>query len=185
MTAHRRLGLLALVGVALASPACADPFTDAQTGISLDPPPGYQVSRKKWLIIPTRDLLVERLSKRDAECTISFEERARVGLTVQELNRRLAGPEYKEALRESLGRLFNVTSLETEEVSGLIGSIVVLEVNAWLTRLLPLIPKEILMMGIIVSPKGIATVTCAAAKGTFEDRKGEFEAIIRSVVAPR
>lgn len=174
----KRLGAIAVLGLALA-PADAAPVVEPRTGLSVDPPQGYRAS----LGIPHSGLrpglTVSSLSGPPSICFIGFDQRAMQGASLEELNRQAAMPESLAKLRQTLGREDRVLELKTIEVSGVVGSVAVVESNAGGGS------KDKSLVAIFDTPKGRTEAACGAAGKAFPARKKGFEAIIRSIVAPR
>ena len=184
MITARSLALVALVGAAPVSPVRSAPVTDPRTGLSVDPPAGYEVSNKAPLPRESVAFQVSRLGEGEATCGIGFEEREPNELTLEQFNRVLAKPDRKRTLRQTLGKKFQVISLDIAEISGVLASIAVVDPKPgfWGNGEKP--PFRTMLAG-FSTPKGMTVALCSAPRGSFAAHKKDFGAIIRSVVAPR
>ena len=181
-------GVVAVVVLGLAagsSPLAAAPVVEPRTGLSVDPPPGYEASVEEPRGRSTAALKVSTHRDPDAGCIIGFEERERRDVSLEDLNGQVAKPENLRLLREVLGLTYRVVTLQFVEMSGVVASLAVLYTKPEVVTINPDLFERRTSLAFLETPKGRTTVACVAKASAFAARRKDFEAIVRSVVAPR
>jgi hypothetical protein len=184
--------LAALAGAVAATGAAhaAEPVTDESTGLVLRPPEGYAATRAEGDPRYAAVYAVQKQGEVDTGCKIAFQpaQAAPAGagepaLSQAEINAFTQKKEWIDLIRATLALRYDVATVDPFPHDGLSGAAVVADFKAIEGE-----PKTAEVRSFLVvfdTPKGRTTIVCVGDKAGFDKRKGEFEAIARSVSPPR
>ncbi|MFD1333198.1 hypothetical protein ACFQ4O_14460 [Methylopila musalis] len=179
-----RAGLLA-AGALLCGPALGEPTRDEATGLTLEPPPGYEVHRSDAGQRYAAAFDIRKPDPSEPGCRVGFQESPQnAGLTQDQINAFTAKKEWNDLIRATLALYYDVVSVEPFEQAGLAGAAVVGDIKPAEGQ--P--PANVNARSYFVlldTPRGRTTVVCVTAKEQFDRRRAEFEAVARSVQPPR
>lgn len=176
---------LLLAMLAATPPAAAQPLRDAATGLAIDPPPGYVAAPMAAQGAQQARMAVRRPEDSDTGCQVAFVPAPQnESLRQEDLNRLARTPGWQRLLVATLQPLYNVISTEAFAQQGLEGVLLVAELRPRAD--LPQRGQELrTLFAIVETRRGRTTTVCTEEKPRFATRRGEFEAVARSVLPPR
>lgn len=180
------VGLAVLAGSAPAR--AAEPVRDAGTGLSIQPPDGYEARKTEGDPRYAVVYAVQKQGEVDTGCKVAFQphQSAAAGerqLSQDEINAFTRQKEWIDLIRATLALRYEVATVEPFEQQGLTGAAVVADFKAAEGESGAEQVRSYLV--VLDSPKGRTTVVCVGERAAFEARRKEFEAIARSVSPPR
>lgn len=180
------VGLAILAGVAPAR--AVEPVKDAETGLSIQPPNGYEARKTEGDPRYKAVYTVQKQGEVDTGCKVAFQphQSAAAGeqqLSQDEINAFTRRKEWIDLIRATLALRYEVATVEPFEQQGLNGAAVVADFKTAEGE--PKAEQVRSYLVVLDSPKGRTTVVCVGEKASFEARRREFEAIVRSVSPPR
>jgi hypothetical protein len=187
LSSYLRLAATMLVTVHFASceATAAEPWSDAESGLRIKPPPGYAVQAMSLAAPFTVRVAVREPGDRDTGCQVAFEplpQNAR--LSQADINRIASEPDWRERARWSIATFSDVSEEQPYLQSGIVGVSLIAEMKP--TFAAPERAKALRnYMAILETPKGRTTVVCTAEKEQFESRRAEFLDVVHGVEPPR
>ena len=181
----RRLCFTAVISLMLAAPAMAEPFRDAASGLMVAPPAGYTTQQGPEHARYGVTVNVKKTEDKDTGCRVGFQPAPQnASLSQDEINKMAVTPEREAVIRQTLSMLYDVKTFAAFEHDGVRGVMVLGEFKAS-----PNIPPRAAELQNILylfeTPKGRTNVVCVVEKTSYEQRRGEFEALARGVTVPR
>jgi hypothetical protein len=184
-----RLQLAAIVFVSVHFASCeaiaAEPWSDAESGLRIKPPPGYTVRQLSLAAPFTVRVAAKEPGDRDTGCQVAFEplpQNAR--LSQADINRIASEPDWRERARWSIATFSDVSEEQPYLQSGIVGVSLIAEMKP--TFAAPDRAKALRnFMAILETPKGRTTVVCTAEKEQFESRRAAFLDVVHGVEPPR
>ncbi|WP_261402249.1 hypothetical protein [Chenggangzhangella methanolivorans] len=182
---RRRLSFAALAGLAIAAaaPAAAEPARDEATGLSVEPPAGYAVRKAEGDPRYAVVYAVQKQGEEDTGCKIAFQPTPPTAgspaLSQDDINAFTRKKEWTDLVRATLALRYEVAAVEPFEHQGLMGAEVVADFKPVEGEEKP--PEVRSYLVVMDTPKGRTTIVCVGDKAGFAARRGEFEAIARSV----
>ena len=160
----------------------AQTVVDQKSGLSVTPPPGYHATAAAARGRYNAIIDVKRSGDRDTGCKVAFQS-MRQNFTQAQMNQMVDAPERKAVIENALGMLYQVLSVETFEHAGVKGSAATASFKP-----LPGVPAQagemISLFYLLETPAGRTTTVCLSDKKSLDQRKSEFEAVVRSLQLP-
>jgi hypothetical protein len=182
--AVRVIGLLGL----LTGQAFAQPVRDEATGLTVQPPAGYEARKAEGDPRYAAVYAVQKAGELDTGCKIAFQSTQQSGpgaeapLSQDDINAFTQKKEWIELIRATLALRYDVATVEAFSNGGLSGASVVADFKPIEGEK----PDDVRSYLVVLdTPKGRTTIVCIGDKAGFDKRKPEFEAIARSVSPPR
>jgi hypothetical protein len=165
-------------------PAIAEPLSDPATGLAVTPPAGYDAKIATNIGRYTVAFNVKKPDDKDTGCLIGFLHiPQKAHFTQAEINAYAAKPDWANEIRTVYSRLYDISSLDPFEHTGVVGSVIADP------KMLPGRPPRVgeLRSRFVVmeTPKGRTSTACVAEKASFEARRSEFEAVFRGTTPPK
>jgi hypothetical protein len=174
------LGLFASRGI-----AAAEPWSDAESGLRVSPPPGYTVRPMGPTAPFSVRVSVKESGDHDTGCQVAFEalpQNAR--LSQAQINQIASEPDWRERARWSIAAFSDVSDEQAYSQSGIVGVSLIAEMKP--TFAAPDRAKALRnLMAILETPKGRTTIVCTAEKEKFEERRAAFRDVVHGVEPPR
>jgi hypothetical protein len=172
----------------VAQARAAELLRDDATGLSIQPPDGYEAKKAEGDARYAVVYAVQKKGEVDTGCKVAFQPiqstlPAEEKLNQDEINSLTRQKKWIDLIRATLAIRYNVATVEPFEQQGLAGAAVVADFQGAEGE-----PKEAEVRSYLVvfdTPKGRTTIVCVGEKASFEGRRKEFEAIARSVAPPR
>jgi hypothetical protein len=165
--------------------AAAEPWSDAESGLRVNPPPGYAVRPMSPTAPFSVRVSVKEAADHDTGCQVAFEalpQNAR--LSQAEINQIAGEPDWRERARWSIAAFSDVSEEQPYYQSGIIGVSLIAEMKP--TFAAPDRAKALRnFMAILETPKGRTTIVCTAEKETFESRRAAFLDVVHGIEPPR
>ena len=162
--------------------SAAQTVLDPKTGLTVTPPPSYQATNSPARGRYSAVIDVKRSGERDTGCKVAFQPMPQ-NFTQAQMNQMVDAPERRAVIENTLGMLYQVLSVETFEHAGVRGSAATASFKQ-----LPGLPSQsaemINLFYLLETPAGRTLTVCLSDKNTFEQRKPEFEAVMRSLKLP-
>lgn len=167
--------------------ALADPVRDEATGLTLQPPAGYEVRKAEGDPRYSAVYAVQKGGEVDTGCKIAFQASpppagGEQTLSQDDINAFTQKKEWIELIRATLALRYDVATVEPFQQQGLHGAAVVADFK-------PIEGEPVAdvrsYLVVVDTPKGRTTIVCVGQKAEFEKRRADFEAIARSVAPPR
>jgi hypothetical protein len=174
--------LVAAVPVGLASAA---PVTDPGTGLSVDPPAGYQASPERRRDRRTAALRVSRSGDPFVGCMIKFEADTHDGALPADFKETWTSPDSAKRFHDLLAQTEKVIAFKTVEISGVRGFLMEIEPKLGRVKASSVEPDEKGMLQVLRTPRGITSAGCVTKAKFYSARRKDFEAILATVAAPR
>ncbi len=179
--------LLAAAFLLASLPATAEPLRDIATGLAITAPQGYVAapSPPSDPQSPGRAVFdVRRPGETDTGCRIGVNQApANALMSQEELNLRVANPQYQEGMIGQLSQVYQLLSVSPVLQGNVIGLAMI---GDFLAR--PGLPARALQIRSLIiffdTPIQRVTFTCIAERDEFQDRLGEFEAVARGLEMP-
>jgi hypothetical protein len=167
------------------APAWAEPFRDAQSGLAVEPPPGYVASTGRPQTGASVRIDVKRPDDKDTGCGVGFSHAPQNALLDQaEINAIASSPEWLTMARSAVAFLYDVLTAEPFDHAEVRGAVMIADFKARAN--LPPRSQEIrTALYLLETPKGRVNVVCVGERGTFDARRPEFDAVVRGVTLPR
>jgi hypothetical protein len=176
--------MLAGAGGAVAQSA-VEHAGEAASGFAVAPPAGYLAKPDTPMSPLEVAISVARVDEPDSQCRVAFEAIPGFSQYSQdELNREADRPNFDAFYRDSVGAFYTVGNVAHFDHAGVRGAVIDAVSRArpatpgWREGL----PTRIFML---YTPKGLTKATCSTLPAAFDARRGEFEAVARSVTVPR
>jgi hypothetical protein len=164
--------------------AAAEPWSDAASGLRVDPPAGYTVHPMSLTPPFAVRAAVKQSDDRDTGCQVAFEplpQNAR--LSQAEINDMTIEPGWGERARGSIAAFSDVSEEQPYHQSGITGLSLVAQLKP--TFAAPDRAKALRnLMVILETPKGRTTIVCTADKAAFESRRAAFLDVVHGVEPP-
>jgi hypothetical protein len=177
------------------SAPATDPAADpaAGSGLSVDPPAPFVVTRGQFVVTPeqTGPIVMLRITSSTGKpapadgdgtlCDVVFRENPEnAGVSQEEINQRVSGPQWHNDALASLRTSLDVDPGQPVERLGIRG----MEFVA--TLRLPASARKVrIYMVMLETPKGHTTMTCATPAEGFADALPQFRAIRDTIRPPR
>ncbi|WP_245258558.1 hypothetical protein [Methylopila sp. M107] len=167
----------------------AEPVRDEATGLSLQPPNGYEAKKVEGDPRYAAVYAVQKKNEVETGCKIAFQPSQAPGadpgeaLSQTDINDFTKKKEWTELIRATLALRYNVATVDAFEHQGLMGAAVVADFKPIEGE--PQTAEVRSYLVVLDSPKGRTTIVCVGDKKTFAGRKSEFEAVARSVTPPK
>lgn len=173
-----------VLAAALATAAAAEPVRDEATGLSLQPPTGYEAKKTEGDPRYAVVYAVQKSGEDDTGCKVAFQAAPQnAELTQADINAFTQKKEWTDLIKATLALRYDVASVEPFEQGGLAGAAVVADFKP--AEGAPQAAQVRSYLVLVDTPKGRTTVVCVGEKANFDARKPEFEAIARAVSPPR
>ena len=186
MSARVMVRVIALAG--LTGQALAEPVKDDATGLTMQPPAGYEARKAEGDPRYSAVYAVQKAGEVDTGCKIAFQSSQQSGpgadapLSQEDINAFTQKKEWIELIRATLALRYDVATVEPFLNGGLSGASVVADFKPIEGEK----PDDVRSYLVVLdTPKGRTTLVCVGDKAGFEKRRPEFEAIARSVSPPR
>ena len=181
----RALRLLAIALPFWAAAATAAPLRDAATGLSVDPPPGYNAAAVPPSGAQAARFALRRSDDQDTGCQLAYVSAPQnAGLTQAQINDLTRTPALQGVARARLSPVYDVREQSLFEHGGILRVTLVADL-----RPRDGLPARALALrsffAILETPRGRTTMVCVADKTLFPARRAEFEAIARGIAPPR
>jgi hypothetical protein len=165
--------------------AAAEPWSDAGSGLRVNPPPGYAVHPMSPTPPFAVRVAVTQPDDRDTGCQVTFEALPENAILSQaQINQIASKPDWRERARRSVAAFSYVMDVQPYYQSGITGLTLVADMKATLEA--PDWDKASRhFMAILETPKGRTTIACTAEKENFDSRRAKFLDVVRGVEPPR
>jgi hypothetical protein len=187
ISARLQFAAIVLLSSLFASRAvtAAEPWSDAGSGLRINPPTGYAIHPMNLTAPFTVRVAVKQPGDRDTGCQVAFEplpQNAR--LTQADINQITSEPDWRERARWSIATFSDVSEEQPYSQSGIVGVSMIAEMKP--TFAAPDRAKALRnFMAILETPKGRTTVICTAEKEEFDSRRPAFLDVVHGVDPPR
>ncbi|WBL81353.1 hypothetical protein I3J27_13335 [Bradyrhizobium xenonodulans] len=165
--------------------AAAETWSDAASGLRINPPAGYTVHPMSLTAPFSVRASVKEPGDRDTGCQVAFEplpQNAR--LSQADINRIAGDADWRERARWSIAAFSNVSEEQPYTQSGIVGVSMIAEMKP--TFAAPDRAKALRnFMAILETAKGRTTIICTAEKEAFEHRRAAFLEAAHGVEPPR
>ena len=179
------VGLAAALSVGLLTflvrSADAAPIIDETSGLVLDPPSGYSAEA-----LPPSSGNIARYSLKRAEdadtgCQAAYMPAPQnASLSQRQINEMMATQEWRRIGRSILGVIYDVKEGGTFEDDGITGMGFVADIPPR-DGIPPRAQQIRTLLVLRETPKGRTTVVCVGEKASFDQRRGEYDDVVRSV----
>ncbi|WP_159997840.1 hypothetical protein [Roseomonas sp. 18066] len=170
----------------LAGTALAAPLRDAASGLTVNPPPGYEASVMPPTGPQTARFQIRRGDDRDTGCQTAFTPAPQnAQLSQAQINQLALSPGWQEIARKTLtSTIYDILSAERFDLDGLTGLQMIADFKA--DPRLPPRSRELRSYFVILeTPKGRTSTVCVGEKASFATRQAEFVAVARGASPPR
>lgn len=164
--------------------ASAAPIADA-SGLVLDPPAGYQAEALPPSGGNTVRYGMKRAEDTDTGCQAAYMPAPQnASLSQQQINEMMVTSEWRTVGRTILGVIYDVQDGGTFESDGITGMSFVADIRQR-DGIPPRAQDVRTLLVMRETPKGRTTVVCVGEKASFEQRRAEFDDVVRSVTPVR
>lgn len=180
----RLFSFLLLAGF-LPCAAAAEAVRDDSTGLSIDPPEGYEVRT-----LPSTDQYaaifeVKKPGDKDTGCRVAFQNApTNASLSQEQINDQTSKEEWGKMVRSNLEKSYEVQDLNTFEHTGVKGAAIVGDIKPR-AELPPRAQEVRTLLVILETPKGRTSTVCVGEKDDFANRRPEFEQVARATTLPK
>jgi hypothetical protein len=181
--------LLAMAQPMAAQTVAAQTLRDGPTGLTIDPPAGYEAIRLDPRGANTVVFGIRKPTDRDTGCQVGFAPAPQNRRYSQnELNEVAQGELWQGMARQAISGLFQVDGLERFEHEGIVGAM--LEGRP---RPLDAMPEAVrqrseqlrMMFVILETPLGRTSTVCVGEAADYAARRAEFMEVARASSPPR
>lgn len=181
---NARYVIAAALGLIASAAVAAEPLRDDPSGLVVLPPEGYQATKTEADPRYAAVFAVQKAGESDTGCKVAFQAAPQNGtLSQEEINAFAQKKEWIDLIKATLALRYDVASVDPFEQGGVAGAAVVADFKPVEGE--PRASEVRSYLVLLDTPKGRTTVVCVGDKAGFDTRKGEFEAVARSVSPPR